>query len=149
MKNFLFSLLLLTSSIAWAQNNRMKIATPEEKTYRFLNLWTRELALTQDQQSKTKPGINKMFADLNLLRADTIMDKTTRKKCIQNTRKNGMDTFKATLTPDQVVLYNKKVQELKAKNNSHATQVAKKQKQGQNTGIKQAAKEELDSDDLF
>lgn len=148
MRSIFFVLTVFISISGIAQKNQPRNASPEEKTRKFFQLWTKELTLSSDQQAKAQPAILNMFTKIGTLRSDTTMDRKVKAKAIQTARKEGNDAFKALLTADQVVLYDKKIQELKEKQRSK--QGGKQPKStGKNKGVKQAAEEELENDELF
>jgi hypothetical protein len=81
------------------------------------------------------------------LRADSSMDRRTKAKLLMDTRKTGIDGFKALLSADQQALYEKKMQEMKDKQKAKGKN--KPAGKGQKNGVKQAAEDEINNEDVF
>lgn len=146
MRNLLVAVALLFCITSFSQKAKRDNLSPSEKTQKFLMRWGRELNLTSEQQTKAEPGILGMYTKFEQLRADSSMEKKSRNRAMSSARKNGIDAFKAILSPEQVVLYDKKMQEMKEAGKS---QKGSGDPKGGKPGVKKAAEEELENENIF
>lgn len=144
MKNLLLAIALLIFTHGFAQKEKMKDLPPAEKTQKYIKKWTKELSLNTEQQTKAQPIILEMFTKMAQLRADSTMEKRTKVMSMKQVRNTATTQFKALLTPDQSALYDKRMQEMKQKAKSQNG----KGKGGDN-GMRKAAEDELENDDIF
>ena len=149
MRNIFLAFVFLSLTSAFAQNGKMMNLSPADKTRKFINHWAKELTLSVDQQTKAQPIIMDMFTKAGQLRADSSMEKRARRMAMMNARKSGLDGFRALLTADQAALYDQKVQEMKDKQKARKNNTPRGKPKAQNQGVKKAAQEEIDNEDLF
>lgn len=141
----LFCILFL-SVTAFAQNPNE--ATPAQRADRLMARWTKELNLTPDQQNKLRPTVENMFVKIARVKADTAMAKKDRAMAVQTARKQCTDAFRAVLTPEQTVIMEQRIEQMKAKRQNAPGQ-GKGKGQGQGNKAKKDAEEVIDNDDLF
>ena len=153
MRNLILLSALFLTSILFAQRPNTKDHSPAEKTQKFLKHWGKELNLTEDQKTRSNPGILNMFTTMASLRADSTMERKAKGRAMMNARKTGLEGFRSILTADQALIYDKKVQEMKDKQKSkkknNGQGKGKGNGQGGNKGMKKAAEEEIENEDIF
>ncbi len=150
MKNIFLAIVLFSSLVSFAQSkDKMKDMSPATKSNKFIRHWTKELNLSAGQQSQAKPIIMTMFTKMGDLRADTMMERRAKARSMMNVRKNGIDSFKTILTPDQSALFDKRMQEMREQ--QQARKGNKKNGKGKpgDKGMKKAAEEEIENEDIF
>lgn len=146
MRNLFLAITLLVFSASFAQKGKMKEFSPSEKTQKFIKRWTKELTLTEAQQNKANPIVLDMFTKIAKYRNDTNMTVSSRNLAIKGMRKIGLDNFRGILTPEQAVLFDKKMEELAAKGRMAKSKEAEKREK---KGLKEAAEDELDNENIF
>ena len=146
MNRIAFFMVLLISCSAFAQNP--KDASPAEKADRLMAKWTKDLNLTVEQQTKLRPALENMFVKIARVKADTALLKKDRAMAVQTAKKQCADAFRSVLTPEQTIVFEQRLEQMKAKR-QNAANPNKGKGQGQGNKTRKDAEEVIDNDDLF
>ncbi len=146
MRILFLAITILFFGTSFAQKGKANQLSPADKTQKFLKRWGKELALSVEQKTSVEPLILDMYTKMAAIRLDTSMQNKSKKLAMMGARKISLDGFKGFLTPEQVILYDKKVQEMAA---NQRVQRSKENEKNEKKGIKKEAEEEIENADIF